>query len=967
MAPLRVNPRMAGVHDYMSKNIRWLIEKYNTRFGTNSKTTERDTFREELNFISGKVYFLLFFAPVVWLLMIPYDLKLHQYPTLAISIKLIFCLLVVCLIVTRFTKRFRYRPDIGVIAGCAYLSLGTALTAATAGEFLTIYVSSFVFALMLPVVSPQTARTRVIVSTLAMIVFFASAIITGVDVTGPDANFVIGVLGIPYIVSVLLQAFHSKHSYKAWEQQHELREMIIKNENNIETIYELAQRAEVASKSKSDFLAKMSHEIRTPMNAITGMTELALRENRLEAAREHMLTVKQASANLLAIINDILDLSKIESGKLSLNPGCYYFSSLLNDVVSIIRMRVVDSQLSFAVNIDSKIPNALFGDELRIRQIMINLLGNAVKYTEKGSVSLTVKGEILDDINILLTIEVMDSGKGIKSEDVQKLFGEYVQIDTDINKGIEGVGLGLAITNSIVKAMGGSIRVESEYGKGSTFTIDLPQMIVHPQGLASVDSPETKNVLLYESRLIHANSTICALDSLGISCEVVSSDTELFDKLAEKAFAFIFISYPNYEKIKVELSKFTDKTEIILLTEFGESVAEKKYNVLSMPVHVISIAGILNSTKDRYSYNESNEFIAIFTAPDARVLVVDDIQTNLLIVRGLLLPYKLQVDICKSGKEAIDAVQNTRYDLVLMDHRMPEMDGVEAVRHIRATDGSDVDYYRNVPIIALTANAVTGMREMFLENGFDDFLSKPIDTVKLNTMLERWIPHSKKKASSRMENTAVAVDTETNIVIDGINTGRGIALTGGTTENYLEVLAAFYEDGLERLEQIEDCVRSGDLPLYTTYIHALKSATANIGAVVLSETARELEEAGSRGDTEYINRQGGQFLSDFELLLSQLPGVISDNMQLCGESADTTEAMRSEIIRLKEAIKSLSGSAMMKSADNLIELSQTQVNLKAARKISKHLLMSEYDEAAAVADELQRRMMEDENFGKQPL
>jgi len=476
------------------------------------------------------------------------------------------------------------------------------------------------------------------------------------------------------------------------------------------------------------------------------MAELALRATDLNTAREHLITIKQAGANLISIINDILDFSKIETGKLEIVPVDYLFSSLINDVINIIRMKVVDTQIRLLVNIDSKIPDALTGDEIRIRQVLLNILGNAVKYTEKGFVTLTVYGEPAGEDTVNLTMEIMDTGKGIKQEDLGNLFVEYKQLDQENNRGIEGTGLGLTIARSIVLAMGGKIDVYSEYGKGSSFTVALPQIVRSYKPLAEVQEPDKKKVIIYERRRIFADSIVLTIDNLGVSSKVVSTDTELNEWMMKQKYDFIFISFELYNNNKEEILKYESKSQIVILTEFGETIPDSNLNVISMPAHSISIANILNGKTDKFSYDDNNELIVTFTAPQANILVVDDIITNLNVAKGLLSPYESQITLCKSGKMALNAIKTNRFDVIFMDHRMPEMDGIETTQRIRAM-GDEDPYYKDVPIIALTADAVSGVKEMFLKNGLNDFLSKPIDTIKLNSVLERWIPKEKQHGS----------------------------------------------------------------------------------------------------------------------------------------------------------------------------------------------------------------------------
>ena len=732
------------------------------------------------------------------------------------------------------------------------------------------------------------------------------------------------------------------------------------------TDYRAAERAaQEASRSKSNFLAKMSHEIRTPMNAIIGMAELALRENEITAAHKHVLTVKQAGVHLLSIINDILDFSKIEMGKLEIIYGDYSFSSLINDVISIIRMRVIDSQVRFAVNIDSKIPDALNGDETRIRQILLNILNNAVKYTEKGFVTFTVTLTEMNDDNITLVMEVMDSGKGIKKEDIDKLFGEYIQIDADKNRGIEGVGLGLAITWNIVKAMNGEIHAYSEYGVGSTFTVTLPQKVRSHAVLACVDNPEDKKVLVYERRELYANSITTTIDNLGVKCLLVSNDLEFRRELENTEYSFIFISFKLLENNNTVIAKLAEKTKIVVLSEFGEAIPDKKLRVLAMPVYSTTIANVLNGISDSFSYNENHENIVRFVAPSAKVLIVDDINTNLKVAEGLMLPYRMQLELCNSGKDAIEVLKSRDFDLVFMDHKMPEMDGVETTQLIRLMGNEDV-YYKNLPIIILTANAVSGAKEMFMSSGFNDFLSKPIDTLKLKAILEKWIPKAKQKISLKNEGTTPVQENskpDNEIDISGLDTKKGIFLSGGQTGAFFETLAIFYKDGQKKADELRTCLEAGDLSLYTINVHALKSASANIGADKLSNQAKELEIAGEREDINFIETHNDQLLENLESLLKNINEAVQKRNK--GKDTDNDsfnhELFNNLLTVLKDALNNLDAGTINKTAEELIKCNSPDKFSSIVGAIYDKILVCEYDEAVSLIDEIRRNSDDGEN------
>jgi len=910
-------------------------EIYRTIFEAYGDESTRNTFYGELNYESGKLFFTMLISMVAWLSYIQNDIILHQFPTLAVVLRLGLTSISLILIVLKFTKRFRNCPGIMMTIMIGYLNFATALVTATSGENATSYIGGFSFILMISVFAPLRLNHKFIICIVSFAIFFTGGILCGLEFSKIAIRYSINDLFCAFVLSILVSYILDQIKYLSWQRQQKFMELVDETMN-------FAEKAEAASKAKSDFLAKMSHEIRTPMNAITGMAELALREDLPDAAREHIITIKQAGANLLSIINDILDFSKIESGKLEIVPNNYLFSSLVNDVVNIIRMRVVDSNLSFVVNIDCNVPNSLFGDETRIRQVLLNILNNAVKYTKKGFVSFSVSGEINED-KVLLTIDVTDSGNGIKPEDLEKLFSEFVQVDLAAHKGVEGAGLGLVITKKLVNAMDGNIDVQSEYGKGSTFTITLSQKICSPEPLAVVENPKEKSVLVYEHNGIYADSIVCTVDNLGVNCERAENDDELREKLKSKNYTFLFVSYSILENARKIMQEYKSNAKIVVLTEFGEATADINLNILAMPVHSISVANVLNGISDHFSYNVSENVIVRFIAPKARILVVDDIGTNLKVAEGLMLPYKMHIDLRLSGEGAIEAVKANHYDLVFMDHMMPEMDGIEATKLIREM-GQE---YAELPIIALTANAIYGIKEMFLSKGFNDFLSKPIDMVKLNAILTRWLPKEKQeKLDAKI--TDASNSENAKIKIEGIDTNKGMSLTGGTLKGYMQTLAVFRKDGLQKIEEIKKSLETGNYQLYTTYVHALKSALANIGASELSENAKTLEFAGKQKNIAFINSNNAKFLRNLEVILSRIGNVLSSSDNDEHKGYFDFELLRSELNRLREALEALDSAAI----DNTVNGLQKFSKVSDVENILQSILIGEYDEAISKIDNL---------------
>jgi len=933
--------------------IKKLFQKYVECFEEYGGEDTRVTFQGELNYDAGKVFYLLVLSLVIWLPFIPYDLKTHPFPILATSARILLSVLSACAIAMKFTIRFRHKPNMLLMPIIAYISISTALITATSGRDAATYVGGFIYVIMLPIALPFPLEFKFLVSLLSFFTYFLSVVLASPDYFTLSAQYYDLDILAAFLLCLILSYTLNSFWHRAWKQQQKLKEVIAHNEKNLATIFNLANKAEASARAKTYFLAKMSHEIRTPMNAIAGMAELAMRENLPPAACEHVLTIKQASANLLSIINDILDISKIEMGKLEIVPGDYLFSSLINDVINIIRIRLIDSHVLFVVNIDSNIPNALFGDEIRIRQIFLNLLSNAVKYTENGYVSLSVIGKITGESTVSLTIEIADSGKGIKQEHIEKLFDDFVQIDLEHNKGIEGTGLGLAITKSIVKAIGGDISVSSKYGKGSTFTVNLPQAVSGQEKLASVENSSEKRVLVYEIREIYSRSIVRTLNNLGVECMLAKNDQEFIEKMAGKTYHFVFIASNLYENVKELCSSFESGITIVLLTEFGEAITNQNLRKLAMPVHSISVANVLNGLSDSFSYRESNESVLRFTAPGANVLVVDDVSTNLSVAEGLMLPYKMNIKLCKSGLEAIEAISLERYDLVFMDHMMPEMNGIEATARIR-TLGAEDPYFKNVPIIALTANAVSGAKEMLLENGFDDFLSKPIETVKLDAILEKWIPKEKQSKSADgivADSEAEERNSSQNMEIEGLDVEKGIALSGGTVEKYMKTLAIFLRDGSEKAGEINECLKTDNLPLYATYAHALKSAAANIGADKLSEMAKMLEIAGKQEDLAFIQSHNAKLLSALELLMNNINEALKARKQDERKPMDM-ELLKAELTKLAEAMDAVNPRAIKAAVKSIQPYTQALDIGGTVENILKNTSIGKYDEAISMINDL---------------
>lgn len=616
------------------------------------------------------------------------------------------------------------------------------------------------------------------------------------------------------------------------------------------------QEAIKASKAKSEFLSNMSHEIRTPINAVLGMNEMIMRESSEKQIVEYAANIQSSGRTLLSIINDILDFSKIESGKMEIVPVSYDVSSLVNDIVNMIRIRAEKKKLRFIYEIDENIPSMLYGDDVRIRQVITNILTNAVKYTPEGYVRLRMNVVNIENDILRLEVSVTDTGIGIKEEDMDKLFASFQRLDQEKNRSIEGTGLGMSIVQRLLDMMGSELKVSSVYGSGSTFSFEIEQKIVKPEPIGDFE-----------------------------------------------------------QRFKAATAEHTSDTVVRI-------------------------------------------------APKARVLVVDDNETNLLVAKSLLKRTKVNLDTAPSGAKCIELLKNNRYDIVFLDHMMPEMDGIETLKKIK-----EENLAADTCFIALTANAIHGARQTYLDAGFDDYLSKPFTGMDIEKCLFGHISPSlcEEEVQIAEENSeetlAKPAEMDTNTLF---SPELGAKYAGGDIEAYNDILALYVRKAPELSQRIEKLFNEKDWKNYVIEVHALKSSSLTIGSKQLSELAKDLELSGKAGNIAVIEEKNVELLALYKKV-AELGKEYLGETDAPKEEAPAENVQLTEITaeKAKEYFNAIKDACLAYDADEVErlcgEISGCSVNSQPLKPVLDEILAAaaedfEYEAAAEAAEKYAEKL-----------
>lgn len=770
-------------------------------------------------------------------------------------------------------------------------------------------------------------------------------VVTYILTMGYDFLFVIGdsaevsVLAVTRTMLHFLLVFMAGYLVKSLLQRHSKERKI--TDEKIAQLEETNRRTE-------DFLTNVSHELRTPINAVTGITSVMLKNEENDDKRKDIVSIQNAGHRLFRQIGDILDYTEIDTGRMKVSEDTYMITSLINDIIVGNHMSERENKPELIFDIDPSLPSVFLGDEKKIKRVLEHLIDNAFKFTKTGGIYVRIYA-LRKTYGINLCIRVSDTGTGIDEDELEKIGESFYQSDGGRNRRAGGLGLGLPIVYGMVSAMQGFMRIESTVEKGTTVFVSIPQKISDEAPCMVVENREAlctacyinpENFEVPEVRDYYNEMISHMVQGLEMPLHRVSNMDELEKLTAMYQLTHLFVGSVEYEENKACFENLAQKIKVIAVTEDDFILPQgSRVKLLKKPFYSLSIVNLLNAkTADEEMLKEK-----CMICPGVRVLVVDDEPMNLMVAEGMFKDYQMNVTTAESGREAIKLCEKEDFDLVFLDHMMPEMDGVETLKRLRKIHS---DTEKAFTVIAFTANAVSGAREMFLREGFDEFVSKPIEPLEMERILRKVLPksaisyvdekgrkalgaHGTNNQGTQNEKTTDGQMSEEHSEEDelirlekvGIHTRSGMQYCLGDRKFYVELLTKFANEAGRKAKEINNFYQQDDFENYTILVHALKSTSKMMGADALSANAKEMEAAAKKRDKGYIREHHEALLEQYRQVVQCIGDVLgfgtNDDMQAASE--DTTEITKEELLlrlaELKEGLDTFEAD----KAETLIE------------------------------------------------
>lgn len=682
-----------------------------------------------------------------------------------------------------------------------------------------------------------------------------------------------------------------------------------------------------------DFLTNVSHELRTPINAVTGITSVMLKNEENAEKRKDLFSIQIAGHRLFSQIGDILDYTEIDTGRIKVSEDTYMISSLINDIIIGNQLSKGENKLELIFDVDASMPSVLLGDEKKIKKVIEHLIDNALKFTKKGGIYVRIYA-LRKEYGINLCIRVSDTGIGITEEELEKIKERFYQSNGGRNRRVGGLGLGLPIVYGMVSAMEGFIQMESAVGKGTTVSVSIPQKVSDETPGMVVKNREELCVACYlrpekyevpEIRDYYNEMISHMVQELDMLLHRISNMDELQKLTNMYQLTHLFIGREEYEEDTSYFENLDQNIKVIVVADDDFVLPQaSRMKILKKPFYSLPIVNILNAglAEDEALFKEKR-----MICPGVRVLVVDDEPMNLMVAEGIFKDYQMSVTTVESGRKAIKLCEKEDFDLIFLDHMMPEMDGVETLKQLRRIH---TDSNRVFTVIAFTANAVSGAREMFLREGFDEFVSKPVEPLELERILRKMLPQSlisfvdeDYRKTQKDEDTGKQAVEEGKIIDGqllekqseqekinllesvGIHTHAGIQYCRGDKEFYVELLTKFAKEGKRKETEINEFFRQEDFENYGILVHALKSTAKMVGADSLSENAKELEMAAKNQDTVYIMGHHEELITQYHQVVQRILDVfdLGENGLIKASDGDGTEISGEELLRRLKELK----------------------------------------------------------------